>query len=77
MTAPFMLLNEMEGEAREQHRTSGCVEREIRGHVVKCQLVSAMTRRAYGFSDDVGRATWYLNGKRASLATITQVLNRA
>lgn len=64
------VLDQMEREAREQSRTSGKVEREFGRHLVKVQLVSAMTRRAYGFSDYVWRATWYLNGKRVSRAAV-------
>lgn len=73
----FEILHEMEHSAREANRTSGSVEREMNGRVVKCQIISAMTRRTFGYSDDVGRALWYLDGKRISRAALQKTLQRA
>ena len=68
-------IDAIEHDAREAGRVSGTASRVLRdGRTIECRLVSAMTRRAYGYSDDVGRATWYLDGKRTSRAEIENVV---
>jgi hypothetical protein len=70
------IIDEMEQEARKAYRTSDAAVRRVVGaecHIVECSVISAMINRGMA-TGDAKRATWKINGKRASRAACEQLV---
>jgi len=67
------IIDEIENEAREAYRCgSGMANRMIGQNQVGCHIISAMINRGTA-TGDTKRATWTINGKRASRAACEEL----
>lgn len=64
---PFEIIHAIEHEARSSYGRPGrgYAYRKIGEHTIECEIVSAMINRGMA-TGDTKRATWKVDGKRAS-----------